>query len=196
VEQGLHMVWTYLSPHQRVQVCLAYPTMATYQELRQYAITHSIASLRHLRPPPGKPSQLDSAQAQLYGSALLRFNFVYGDFIRWISGEYTNRHRDWAKVFNTLQGRPARPAPDHLPPADFDRGFRIHTEGVPLSGNYTSPAAQIPIQDQYDNHPAITANAPAVEAKFAAEEEKTFHIHFPRFLIYVINGLFLAPLQC
>jgi hypothetical protein len=35
-------------------------------------------------------------------------------------------------------------------------------------GNYTSPAAQIPVRDEYDNHPVIAANKPAVEAKFAA----------------------------
>jgi hypothetical protein len=54
--------------------------------------------------------------------------------------------------------------------------------------------AQIPHRDHYDNHPAITENAEAVEAKFAAEEEKTFHIHLPRFFIWFIYGLFLAPL--
>jgi hypothetical protein len=169
--------------------------MAAYQLLRQYAATHSVASLKQLRPPPGKPSNLDPIQSRLYGAALLRFNFVYGDLIRWLSGEYTNRHRDWAKVYNTFHQRSAREAPTHLPPADFDRGFRIGTEGVPLEGNYTSPASQIPIRDHYDNHPAIAENAAAVEAKFAAEEEKTFHIHLPRFLIFFIYGLFLAPLQ-
>jgi hypothetical protein len=110
-------------------------------------------------------------------------------------GEYTNRHCKWSSVSNTFTTRRARPAPANLPPVDFARGFRIATEGVPLEGNFVSPIHQIGVHDRYDNHPAITAKQPAVAAKFAAEEEKTFHIHLPRFLIWFINGLFLAPLQ-
>jgi hypothetical protein len=84
----------------------------------------------------------------------------------------------------------------YLPPADFTRGFHINTEGVPLPpGHYVSTQAQIAARDYYDNHPAIAANAPAVEAKFAVEKESTFHIYLPRFLIAFIYGLFLAPLQ-
>jgi hypothetical protein len=33
------------------------------------------------------------------------------------------------------------------------------------------------------------------EAKFATEEAKTFHLHLPRFFLWFIPGLFLAPLQ-
>jgi hypothetical protein len=96
-----------------------------------------------------------------------------------------------------FQKCPAQGAPAHLPPADFDHGgFWINTEGFPLAGNYTSPALQIPVRDKYDNHPAIAdANTSAVEAKFAAKEENTFHIHLPQFLIHFLNGILLAPLQ-
>jgi hypothetical protein len=34
-----------------------------------------------------------------------------------------------------------------------------------------------------------------VEAKFAKEEEKSFHIHLPRFLLYFIVGLIINPIQ-
>jgi hypothetical protein len=34
-----------------------------------------------------------------------------------------------------------------------------------------------------------------VEAKFVKEEQKSFHLHFPRFLVYFIPGLHLNPLQ-
>ena len=79
--------------------------------------------------------------------------------------------------------------------AGLPRAFRIFTEGVPLIGNYTSPVKAVHERQQYDNHPAISENAEAVEAKFAAEEEKTFHLHFPRFFVFFVPGLFLAPLQ-
>jgi hypothetical protein len=34
-----------------------------------------------------------------------------------------------------------------------------------------------------------------VEEKFAKEEEKSFHVHMPRFLVYFIVGILLNPLQ-
>jgi hypothetical protein len=138
VELILHFTWTYITPTDRCQVIEAYPAMRSYVDLRLFATTQSVATLRRLRPPPGKPTTLDPRKARLYGAALLRFNFIYGDFVRWLSSEYTNRHRDWATTFNTFAERKARPPPAHLPPADFLRGFCINTEGVPLAGHYVN----------------------------------------------------------
>jgi hypothetical protein len=61
-------------------------------------------------------------------------------------------------------------------------------------GNYTSPISEIRARHICDNHPAIVKNAEAVEAKFATEEAKAFHVHLPRFLIHFIYGIFLASL--
>jgi hypothetical protein len=47
----------------------------------------------------------------------------------------------------------------------------------------------------HNNHPAVAAQHDDVEAKFVKEEAKSFHFHLPRFLIYFIYGLVLAPLQ-
>jgi hypothetical protein len=85
-------------------------------------------------------------------------------------------------------------APDY-PVPDYPRAFRICTEGVPLEGHYTTPPAEIPAQDTYDNHPASKGNHASVEAKFVKEEEKSFHIHLPCFASHFIPGLILAPLQ-
>jgi hypothetical protein len=46
-------------------------------------------------------------------------------------------------------------------------------------------------QGAYNNHPAIDSNLAKVEAKFAKEEERLFHIHLPWFLVYFISGLLL-----
>jgi hypothetical protein len=35
----------------------------------------------------------------------------------------------------------------------------------------------------------------AVEAKFAKEEEKSFRVHLPQFLLYSITGLIINPIQ-
>ncbi len=138
---------------------------------------------------------LPEQRSVLYACALLRFHFYYGDLVRWLGGEYTNRHRDWQTTFQTLVKVCTRPPPIDLPPAGFPRGFHIWTEGVPLIGTFDSPSLALQARDQYDNHPAVAGNFSDVEAKFAKEEEKSFHIHFPRFLVYFIYGLILNPIQ-
>jgi hypothetical protein len=106
VQQIFHHAWTYLlTPQDRFQVAIAYPVMHDYVALRRFAVTESIASLKHQRLPPGKPKKLDPVLAHRYGTALLRFNFVYGDMIRWLGGEYTNRHHDWQQIFNDIESR-------------------------------------------------------------------------------------------
>jgi hypothetical protein len=159
------------------------------------AISQPIAQLRLRRPPPGKPKRLPMDRALLYASAMLRFHFYYGDFLRWLGGEYTNRHRDWDATFDTIEQRRERPPPSDLPPVDLPRGKAIFTEGVPLKGHFICPQGEIARRNKYNNHPAIAENFDAVEEKFAKEEEKSFHVHMPRFIAYFILGLLLNPLQ-
>ncbi len=83
----------------------------------------------------------------------------------------------------------------NLPPADFAGGYRICTEGVPLKGSFDSPFSALRSGDAYDNHQAVDSNLAKVEAKFAKEEERSFHIHLPRFLVYFISSLLLHPIQ-
>jgi hypothetical protein len=81
------------------------------------------------------------------------------------------------------------------PVPDYPRAFRINTEGVPLLGHFHTPVTEIHARHVYDNHPAVADQHADVEAKFVKEEAKSFHVHLPRFLIYFIYGLVLAPLQ-
>ena len=131
----------------------------------------------------------------MYASALLRFHFNYGDLVRWLGGEYTNRSRDWDETFDALLTARQRQPPLNFPPADYPRGKRMFSEGVPLLGHFVSPSAELPAGDRYNNHPAVKENYAAVEQKFAKEEEKSFHIHLPRFMLYFIVGIMLNPLQ-
>jgi hypothetical protein len=76
------------------------------------------------------------------------------------------------------------------------RGKAIFTQGVPLQGHFECLQADIALRDRYNNHPGVRLNAEKVEAKFAKEEEKSFHLHFPHFLLlYFIPGLLINPLQ-
>ena len=191
----IHFAWAFLTPAERYTTTQTCSQWFLYHKLRCFAMSANIAILKHLRPPPGNPSKLPMDRAMLYAAALLRFHFNYGDFVRWLGGEYTNRHRDWDETFTTLTAARQRHPPINFPPADYTRGKRVFTEGVPLTGHFVSPSAELPARDRYDNHPAVQENFEAVEKKFAKEEEKSFHIHLPRFLTYFIVGLMLNLLQ-
>jgi hypothetical protein len=149
---------------------------------------------------PPKPSSVQSvtlskARAQLYACALLQFHFIHGDFIRWLSGQYTNHHCAWCQDFATMVQTAKRPLSSDYPVPDYPRAFCICTEGVPLQGDFTTPPSQILSRDDYDNHPAVETNSVSVESKLVKEEDKSFHIHFPHFIIRFLPGPVLAPLQ-
>ena len=192
---ALHFAWTFLDPQDRFLATKTCAEWYQYHQLRYKAVTTSLKPLRLLRASPGNPSRLPADRSVLYACALLRFHFYYGDFIRWMGGEYTNRAKDWTSMFCTMVHACIRPPPVDLPPVDFPRGYRICTEGVPLKGNFESPFSALKSRDAYDNHPAVDSNLVNVEAKFAKEEEKSFHIHLPRFLVYFIPGIILNPIQ-
>jgi hypothetical protein len=191
----IHYIWPFLDVADRVSASQAHHVWSLYPILRLTAVQRSIAFLRSPRPPPGRPTHLCPDRAILNGCALLRFHFVYGDFQRWLSGEYTNRHRDWQGIFHQILALPLSAPPVDLPSPDLPRAFRINTEGVPLVANYTSSFQEVHLRDCYNNHPAVAAQSDTVEQKFAGEEEKSFHLHFPRFLLHFISGLLLNPLQ-
>jgi len=69
--------------------------------------------------------------------ALLSFNFNYGDLIRWLEGEYTNTHRNWATVSDAISAVRDIPPPPGYPDLDYDRAFvhvlRVCLWRVPMS---------------------------------------------------------------
>jgi hypothetical protein len=191
----IHFIWPFLTPTDRFTMTKTCSQWFLYQKLRCFAMRAPIAQLHQPRPPPGSPLKLPMSRSLLYASAMLRFHFNYGDFLRWLGGEYTNRHRDWDDTFQRLTAARLRHPPANFPPADYPRGKQMFTQGVPLAGHFVSPSASLAPRDRYNNHPAVQENFDAVEQKFAKEEEKSFHIHLPRFLVYFIAGLMLNPLQ-
>jgi hypothetical protein len=191
----IHFIWQFLTMSERFNMTKLTAPWFLYQKLREKAVQTPIRKLLHARPDTKPPKHLPMDRAILYASALLLFHFNYGDFVRWLGGEYTNRHRDWDKTFSEIQNRRERTPPSDDPPSDLSRGKRIFTQGAPLAGHFVCPQAEITPRNLYDNHPAVKLNLDEVEAKFAKEEATSFHIHLPRFLIYFIVGLLLNPLQ-
>jgi hypothetical protein len=124
--------------------------------------------------------------------ALLRFNFNYGDFIRWLGSEYTDAHRDWDTTFDIVDSARLASIPPGYPEVDFDRAVRIATEGVPLAGRFECQFASVRKRERHNNGSLASDVLAAVRKKFTKEEKLSYHILFPRFLWAFLPGLFLA----
>jgi hypothetical protein len=165
----------------------------SYQRIHAGVI--SVAILRAPRPPPQKPPSVDRHRTRVFGSALLKFNFISGDLVCWLAGEHTNRHRNWTDTFHRLQDPPRLGHPSGLPPPDYPRAQRVAAEGVPLVSNFVTHPPEIQARIKYDNHSKIKDNQDDVEAKFAVEEEMLFYVILPKFFAFFILGLLINPLQ-
>eukprot|EP00980_Cylindrotheca_fusiformis_P016732 scaffold5035_cov87-Cylindrotheca_fusiformis.AAC.1 len=80
----IHFVWPYLSPDERERATKAYVHWELYAILRRRAVLLPLSSLHTLRfeRVGGPASELSTDRAILHSIALLRFDFVYGDFVR------------------------------------------------------------------------------------------------------------------
>eukprot|EP00980_Cylindrotheca_fusiformis_P009550 scaffold2093_cov88-Cylindrotheca_fusiformis.AAC.3 len=131
-----HFAWCFLTSFKRVKLLLAHPFWFLYAALRKKAVLRSLALLRLPRSKdhyhPAVSEGLSMSRAVLHSAALLRFDFDYGDFIRWMGGEYTNQSRNWTQEWETILNTPCRRLPAGYPPPDYVAAFRLQTEGAPL----------------------------------------------------------------
>ena len=82
-----HMVWTYLQPAERHRCSSASPPLGYYVNLRFCANCTSIAHIQVQQRSPTVLPSLCSRIATSFACALLRFDFIFGDFQIWISSE-------------------------------------------------------------------------------------------------------------
>jgi hypothetical protein len=190
----IHFIWTFLTPSQQQTMICSLSSWNQYARLRRAACCQSLWAL-HLPRSILCPTWLDDSRALLHSIALLRFDFDYGDFVRWLGGDYTNRHRDFSKEWDTILASPCRPLPADYPTPQYRLDFCIQTEDVPLCGHYNTPMETSCLREKYDNHPAVNENTAQVSKTFAKEEWKGYHVHFLRFLHGYIYGIILNPLQ-
>ena len=195
---AVHYAWSFLSLEDRSAAVATHPSWWKYAKLRSDSVVTPISCLRAPRtwiPTDKYPTTLDPERAQLHSLSLLRFDFDHGDVIRWLGGEYTNAHRqfdeEWVKILHAMDKFP----PKECPPVHPIAAYRVHTQGVPLKAAYTTPYYIPAIRDAYDNHPAVAENEAKVEAKFAKEEWKAYHIHYHRWLFCFIYGIIINPIQ-
>lgn len=193
-----HLSWPYLDSTARAALLLTDPIMADYARLRRDAFVHRPTVREALltpRPPLDLVPHLCHFRSWFMGAALLAFDFDYGDLVRWLEGEYTNRDRDWPELHRHMDRAAQHPQRPGYPKLEFAMAKEAFAQGVPLEGRYSSDRAEVQRRLQYDNHAPLNAVLPDVRRQFAKEEARSFHIALPRFIAYFIDGLMVAPLS-
>ena len=113
-----HLIWDWLWGSDRSVLADALPPMRPYAHLRVAAACLDLSSLHAPRPAFDSVS-ISKDRAYCMAVALLRFNFNYGDFIRWLGGEYTGAHQDWDATFDFFQQCSTCVHPTRLPQSGF-----------------------------------------------------------------------------
>ena len=128
--------------------------------------------------------------------ALLLYDFQYGDFIRWMGGPYTHSHRNWDDTFAALEAVADAKPPPGFPIPDYDRTYRLATEGAPLQGIYGEDTtyASLAQRNLRPPTPALLEEAPAIHEKLCKEEQLSYHVLLPRFLWHFIYSLHICLL--
>ena len=170
---------------------LAHPVFSSYAKLRIAATRVDIQPLLAQRPPPDD-SPIDSDRVLQMGCALLRFNFNYGDLVRWLGGPYTASHRDWDTTFIDLETVRHFTPPPGYPPPDYPRTHQALTHGVPLQATYTSSYSSCAARNTAPRSHDLVTNADNVTETLRKEEKLSYHILLPRFLWRFLPGLFLS----
>jgi hypothetical protein len=194
----LHLAWGYMDPAERMIVIRVVPHMRDYARLRFDAHKHRatiIEALQAARLPPEIEPKLCPWRARFMGAALLSFDFDYGDLVRWLSGEYTNAHRDWDElsgIIDEVRQHQQRPG---YPEIEYNLALEACTQGVPLEGHFECDRTDVEERLRYDNHAPLAAAEGEARTKLGKEEANSYHIAFPRFLAYFLFGLFICPIS-
>jgi len=196
-----HKAWDYLDYTSRANLCQL-PVMNAYAHLRTEAGDAPVHTLRSPRPQyDGEP--INQNRVRLTTLALIRFDFNYGDFAKFLAGEYNYQQRDWKSVFNIIETFEATDPPTayseykkgEQPPADIARVKRIVDVGVPLVGHYKCSYSSVSQRNVYNNHPNISPVKQMVHEKLAKEEALSYQVVFLRWIWRFIPGLFLAAIS-
>ena len=193
----LHFAWDFLSPGERAFFIQESHYFESYARLRRAAFRRwrELPTLRLPRPPIEHPPQLSRERSWLLGMALISFNFIHGDVVRWMGNEYTNAHRDWDRLDSVVAEARQHPPLPGAPKVDYDRTVTALKEGSPLTGEFECRWDHTLVRDAYDNHPPLQDAMDAVREKFATEEAYCYHIMYPRCVVPFIYGLFLIPVS-
>jgi len=112
--------------------------------------------------------------------ALLRFNFVYANFIHSMSQLYTYQGHNHNMIWDIIDSVTHILQAPNWPPFNFDWTFWAMTLGILLTGHFQCHYASITQCNLYNNH--LTIKTPevsdAMQKKFIKEEDLSYNIVF------------------
>jgi hypothetical protein len=129
------------------------------------------------------------------GCTLFHFDFVYGDLVHWLEGEYTNIKVDYNTMFDNLDDLHIVHMPPGYPKVNIGQTQETLKEGAPTKRTFTSNFDHARQLAQYDNHKGMHDHIDVMTENFAKEEENSYHLCFPRSFLYFIPGILIALLS-
>ena len=190
----IHFTWPYLTHSDRSIILEVHKAFPLYAQLRYDATFTDISFLKNQRPAPSD-RPIDEARTHAMAVALFRADFDYPNLIRWLGGPYTNAHRDWDETFElieAIQGTQPRPGDPYI---DYDRAFRICTEGAPLTAHYEYKYIDVSRRNMQQPSKPLLEQAHQVDEKLRKEEQLSYHVLLPRFIWRFIYGITLCLFQ-
>jgi hypothetical protein len=193
-----HFVWGFLTHNEHMMTRSASLFFEAYAIWRSQALREEIQSLL-LEQPALTGAPLSINRVRKYGCALLRFDFIYGDLVRWLEGEYTNCNVDYDTIFKNLDDLRTTNMPQGYPKVNLDQTRETSREtlkdGSPKKGTFTLNFGHARQRVQYNNHKGMHNHIDIMTEKFAKEEEKSYHLCFPRYFLYFIPIIMIALLS-
>jgi hypothetical protein len=101
-----------------------------------------------LERPVSTSAPLSIDRVQKNGCALLCFDFVYGDLVLWLEGEYTNFNFDYDTMFDNLNDLRTTHMPTVYPKVDLDQTRETLKEGAPTNVTFISNCGHARQRDQ------------------------------------------------
>ena len=176
---------------------MTFLVVRAYARLRLWATSKAPPYWDHLHstgPITTAPTSISASRAYDMAAALLLHNFVLGDLIRWLGGDYTHDHINMAPIEAAVAAIRGHPRPPGFPVVDYDRALHVLRHGAPLSAAYTCKRADVLLRNLYDNHSGARNATAAVLKKIVDGCNNQFLLVFPRWLFRFIYGLFLSPI--
>lgn len=191
IELLVHFAWNFLSPKDRQAVSQASLSFQYYHRLRVRAARgFSLAILKKNTPTPS--ATISHHKCMANAIALMRAHFVYADYFRWLGGVYNSKNRNFRDTFSLIDQTKSYSPPSGYPELDFDRTWRLFTEGAPLAGHFECSRQSVVARNMKNNFSGAQKESGVIMEKFVKEEKLCYHIFFPRIIWRFIPGVFLA----
>jgi hypothetical protein len=98
-------------------------------------------------------------------------------------------------MFDNLDDLWTTERPPGYPKVNLDQTRETLKDGAPTKGTFTSNFGHARQCSQYNNHKGMHDHIDIMTDKFAKEEEKSYHLCFPRSFLYFVPGIMIALLS-